>query len=263
MNYNDLINDERFQRWFQFEPKEVQYLKYSETTPSLIAAGHKITDVYYAFAEAHSSFGLAGLESYGPICSNDEVSVLYTKSHFLRTALIEYAICLDLSWQVIWAYIQPSSLEYLFNQKYKDMEKKCTRDNVKEQLDCLIAQKGTDYNVAIKLKKIFLDFDEDPDVEKFRTVYNSVKHHGVLHIDGLGCNNTEILFTINDKSFPMLHRKTYSIVDLEEMLKVYNDKFIVYMDSIVDLIIPDDYLDNRFELEDVFFTLKAINDIKR
>ena len=59
----------------------------------------------------------ANSENFGDLSGPNEISRLYTKTHFLTNALLEYAICLDISWQVVWAYIQPSSLEYLMKQK--------------------------------------------------------------------------------------------------------------------------------------------------
>ena len=82
----------------------------------------------------------AGVENFGYISSNDEFSKKYAKSHFLTYAVLEYSICLDVSWQVVWAYIQPSSLEYLMKNEYKEMEKECTRESVHSQLNCIISQ---------------------------------------------------------------------------------------------------------------------------
>lgn len=140
MNYDTIREDEDFHVWHSYAPKDSQYIRYAESDPSLIAAGFKISDVYYSFCNARCLLMDAGVENFGYISSNDEFSKKYAKSHFLTYAVLEYSICLDVSWQVVWAYIQPSSLEYLVKNEYKEMEKECTRESVHSQLNCIISQ---------------------------------------------------------------------------------------------------------------------------
>jgi len=118
---------------------DAQYVRYADSDPSIVAAGHKIEDVFYAFANARASFIDADSEDFGDISGPDDISRLYAKTHFLTYALMEYAICLDISWQVIWAFIQPASFDYLVHQKYKEMEKECTSENVHLQLNCAMS----------------------------------------------------------------------------------------------------------------------------
>lgn len=248
MDYDSFAKEDSFQEWFEYEPHDTQYLRYAKEDPSVIAAGFKIADVYSAFADAHATFLFAGSDDFGQISGKDEVSKLYAKSHFLRYALLEYAICLDLSWQVIWAYVQPASLDYLMNQKYKDMEKECTRDSLKAQLDCAIALHGTGITKAERLKEIFENFDNDSDVRELRRVYNTVKHQGTIHIEGLGLNDEHMMIVIGDDAPPMLHRESFSVEQIENLLFTYNEKFINYMNSIISLVIPEGYLDNKINL---------------
>lgn len=50
LNYDDIIRDSNFHEWKKYAPLDVQYLKYAESDPSLVAVGHKIEDVYQRFA---------------------------------------------------------------------------------------------------------------------------------------------------------------------------------------------------------------------
>jgi len=258
MDYNKFAKKDSFQQWFEYEPHDVQYLKYAKEDPSIIAAGYKISDVYSAFADAHATFLFAGSDDFGQIAGRDDISMLYAKSHFLRYALLEYAICLDLSWQVIWAYVQPASLEYLMNQKYKEMEKECTRESLRAQLECSISLHGVGLTKAKELKTLFENFDSDADVKELRRVYNIVKHQGTIHIEGLGLNEEHMMIVIGNNAPPMLHRESFSVEKLERLLLTYNDKFIEYMNSILSVIMPEDYLDNKINLDDAFNAVNGI-----
>ena len=91
-------------------------------------------DVYNAFANAKQSFRSAGYENYGNLCGDNEISKLYKKYHFLMCAIMEYNTCKDLSLQIVWAYILPSSLESLAQNQYRDTEKDCNSETVHKEL---------------------------------------------------------------------------------------------------------------------------------
>lgn len=259
MNYEDLTNDTAFLQWHKYEPMDIQYVRYAKTNPSVLASGHKINDVCYSFANARQSFRSAYYENYGDLSGNDEISKLYTKTHFLLNAVSEYALCLDLSWQVIWAYIQPASFEYLLNFKHQEMENECNRDNLCVQLNCAISQ-----NVikAEKLKAIMKDFDDDGDVMALRKLNNSIKHHGTIHFDGLGANFSEMMCSINGKSAKILSRKTYTIEEIEKLLFTYHIKFQSYFNSIINEIMPNDYFETKVSFTDYFDVLQDMNDVQ-
>ena len=164
MDYEVIRNDNDFHEWHSYAPIDTQYVKYADSEPSVVVAGHKIEDVYYCFANARASFMSAGVDNYGDISSDNEISKKYTKSHFLTYAVLEYAICLDISWKVIWAYIQPTSFEYLINRKYKEMEKECTSENLHLQLNCAISQRSAGFTQAERIKQFLINFEKDSDV---------------------------------------------------------------------------------------------------
>ena len=259
MTYEDLANDNAFHKWHKYEPLDVQYARFAENDPSVIAAGHKICDVYHAFANAKQSFMSANYQNYGDLCGNDEISKLYTKTHFLLNAISEYALCLDLSWQVVWAYIQPSSLEYLLKMEYKKMEKECDRDNLHAQLDCLIAQNNMK---AIKLKKHIEQFDNDENVMKLRTLNNSIKHHGTIHFDGLGENFSSMMVVVKGNKISTLSRKSYKVEEIENLLFEYHVKFQEYFNTIIDEIIPEEYLDNKISFGTFIEMMLEMNEVQ-
>lgn len=261
MDYNYLREDSDFHKWHKYAPLDTQYIKYAESNPSVITVGHKIDDVYQAYANARASFMFANSDNFGDISDPTELSRLYTKTHFLTNALIEYAICLDISWQVVWAYIQPASLEYLMKQKYKDMEKECTRDSVLAQLKCIISQNGFGVSVAQNLLDVVNGFDNDGDTLKLRSIYNGIKHQGIIHYEGLGANFTEISISLKGKMPPMLHRKSYSVDEIEELMFAYHKKFKIYMDTLIGIMIPDGYLDTTVKLDDAVAKIFKMNKV--
>lgn len=259
MIYEELTKDTSFLQWNKYEPMDIQYVRYAKTEPSIIASGHKINDVCCAFANARQSFRSAYYENYGDLSGDDEISKLYTKTHFLLNAVSEYALCLDLSWQVVWAYIQPASFEYLLNFRHKEMEDECDRDNLYVQLNCAISQ-----NVikAENLKSIVKGFDDDADVIALRRLNNSIKHHGTIHFDGLGANFSAMMCSINGKTAKILSRKTYTVEEIEELLFAYHTKFQNYFNSIINEIMPTDYLETKVLFADYFDILQDMNDVQ-
>ena len=259
MDYSKIIADESFFEWHGYAPMDAQYVKYADSYPSIVAAGHKIEDVFYAFANARASFIHANSDDFGDISSSDDTSKLYAKTRFLTCALMEYAICLDIGWQVIWAYIQPASFDYLVHQKYKEMEKECTNENVHLQLNCAISQGGAGVVIAEKLKQLLTEFENDEDVLKLRALYNSIKHHGTIHFEGLGAKNDTMFLNLNGRSTPVLSRKTYKVEDLEELLFAYHFKFESFFNSLIAAIMPKDYKESKVPLADYLNTLLKMN----
>lgn len=256
MNYEELREYNAFHKWGDYAPLDVQYARYAETNPSIIAAGFKIQDVYYAYANARDTFMHANSKNFGDISDESEFSRLCTKTHFLTNAILEYAITLDLSWQVVWAYIQPASLEYLMKRNYLEMEKHCNRESLLAQLDCVISQHGYGLSQANALRQIMKEFDDDNDVKNLRSIYNKIKHQGTICFKGIGENYKTLMFSINGKTPPVLYRPEYTIEKIEDILFKYHFKFAAYFDKIISEIIPDDYLNKKMGFIDC---LNAIN----
>lgn len=264
MNIQDLKMETRHNNWHLYEPLDAQYVRYIKENPSVLAAGHKINDVYHAFCDARGSLMSANYENYGDLCANDDFSRLYIKSKFLKFALIDYAICLDLSWQVIWAYIQPGSFAYLVNQNYKEMEKWCNNETVHSQLNCAISQyKVCDEQYegeceAVKIKEILIKFESENTVRKVRIIYNSLKHRGTLLFDGVVGENMNKFYLDNSVELP-LQREIYMSEEIQELLLEYHDKFVNYFNELISIIMPDDYMVNKTGIIDHMMIVSEIS----
>lgn len=239
MTYEEISKDGDYHEWFKYEPHDSQYVRFCESNPSAIAAGYKIADVYHSFCMAKASL-LYTLESnYGDLArKEDSFSNLFVKAMFIQNAIFQYAICEDLSWQVVWAYILPSDIEYLMKNEYEKMTKECNRDNLLEQLNCAISQKVLK---AERIKDIVSNFDNDEDVMKFRTLYNYLKHRGNIHIEGLGNQDEYLMTMVNGKMIKIPSRETYSLEELQEMAWKYHQKFKNYFSNLIAEIMPANF----------------------
>lgn len=266
MDYNLLTQETGFHEWSKFEPGDTDYTKYGENNPSIIAAAHKIVDVYYGFANACHDFLSVSYKDYGDLIADTTYGRLHVKTHFLLNVILEYSICLDLSWQVIWAYVQPSSFEYLAKNKYKEMEKECDRDNLLAQLDCLISQnKNLDSPEKVKienLKKAMTDFDKNENTMKLRSLYNSIKHRGTIHFIGFGNNNKTMKTKLDNRGISILSREEYTIEEIENILFTYHKNFQSYMDKLIAEIIPDDYMNKKVKIIDYANTIIKMDAIQ-
>lgn len=48
----------------------------------------------------------------------------------------------------------------------------------------------------------------------------------------------------------MLHRDSYKVEDIENMLFEYHEKFQIYMNKLIQIMIPDGYLENKMSFTD-------------
>lgn len=248
MDYEEIVKNDEFHRWFDYIPHDVQYMKYAETNPSAVAAGFMIGEVYHTFAYARASLMFSLEKDYGDLAKQtDELSMLTIKSILIQNVISQYSICEDLSWQVIWAYILPSDIQYLMNNEYEKMGKECNRDNLIAQLDCGIGQHNL---TAQKLKNILTSFDNDEEVMNFRTLNNYLKHRGTIHIKGLGNDDNSLMFSIEGRPISIRAHKTYELEELQKMAWTYHKKFEKYFNEIIETIMPDDYLETKISFVD-------------
>lgn len=246
LSYNLISKDDSFHDWFKYQPHDVQYLRYAKQNPSLVAAGFKVGDLYSAFAYAHSALMFSLEKDYGMLAKSEE-SIGLVQYMFVRDSILNYAICEDLSWQVVWAYIQPANIQYLMKDGYSKLAKDCNRENLLKQLECAISQLHTQ---ADRLKSIIKEFDNDLDVKDFRKLYNFIKHRGDIHVEGLDSQDESLMFNVNGQNIKMLSRDSYSMNSLRDDAWNYNCKFENYFNKLLKEIFPEDYLDNMINLSE-------------
>lgn len=262
MKYEEIARHNGFHKWFDYIPHDAQYMKYAENNPSAVAAGFMIGEVYHAFSYARASLMFSLENNYGDLAKQtDDLAMLTVRYIFVQNMIMQYAICEDLSWQVIWAYILPADIQYLMKNEYEKMTKECNRDNLLAQLNCGIGQHNL---TAEKLKNILTSFDNDEEVMKFRTLNNYLKHRGNIHIQGLGNDDNSLMFAIDGCPVSIRAHESYKLEELQDMAWAYHKKFEKYFNEIIDTIMPSDYLDTTISFVDgvnaVIKMCKAQND---
>lgn len=229
--------------WGKYDPNSVRIAKFYEKDLSQLAAGRKVVDTYHAFVTGRASLYFSCEEHFGDLAKDDDgFTKMFIKSLFVRNAILQFGLSLDLSWQAVWAYIYPSSVKDFLLDNYEKHEKDCNRDNLIAQLDCCISQGCMD---AENLKDIVKDFDNDENTKKLRTLYNYIKHRGDIFIKGLGENLKNQGILINGESLPVLSRQEYKLDELQLITYNYAIAFMEYFQKIVDIIISEEYRENN------------------
>lgn len=138
------------------------------------------------------------------------------------------------------------------------MEKECTRDSILEQLKCIISQRGVGIVKAQRLLDIVNEFDNMENTLKLRSLYNKMKHQGTIHYQGLGLNDYEMMFEVDGKRPPMLHRLSYAPEDVEDLLFSYHEAFKSYMESLISEIFPADFMDGKMDCAEALASMFTV-----
>lgn len=232
-----------------YRPFEPQYSRYLEA-PEIIAAGYKITDVYTAICQARIHLSYYECDDFGELAPKDhDISMKWARSQMCIDALIYYNICIDLSWQVTWAFYQATSMEYLFQNKYEGMSKECTLEAINTLLEYRIKTEPIpNSTVAKDIRNTINSFMNNSLTEEIRTSYNYIKHRGGYYIPGLGENNKHLLFSLAGKKLPVLSRPEMDMEGMYVKLLLFDVEFIKYFESIINKLMPNDYMDSNIDL---------------
>ncbi|MFE6076926.1 hypothetical protein ACFVQB_20910 [Paenibacillus sp. NPDC057886] len=242
MNALDLYSKEDVHHWLKYSPKDPQYLKFS---PNILAAGFKIVDVYHSFCYGRQSLLFIESKDYGELVfpKDDNISTLSLRANFLLNALAFYNYCIDISWQVSWFFYGDYGRDIIEdNSKFAKASTKCTFDELNYILT--LAR-------DIKSRNIYREFFNHKLTVDLREKYNLVKHRGSLHFKGLGIQYENIGIRINGETPKMLTNEVVEVDLLKDQLIKFDIMFKRYFDSLIRGIMPSDYLDNNYTLDDI------------
>ncbi len=228
--------------WAGYEPDENQYAKYYRA-PEVLAAAHKIIDVYWMLhsARAHLDYYSAG--NLGDIVPDmSEKNVLFAKSLFCFDALMQYAICVDLSWQVVWAFYQATSMEYLLQNRYEEMSENCSYESINVLLNERVAYPSPQAGTAGEVKALINSFLNEELSVQVRQKYNYIKHRGKYFIEGLGEGDRCLMFRADGKDIPVLCRQEVDILSIFKQLILFDVQFVRYFEKLIKKMIPDDFI---------------------
>lgn len=210
--------------------------KYGLYSTNIIFACNKIVDIYQTCCAARANLNYMNSRDYGDL-ARDDISKLYIKTLFLQNALFYYNFSVDLSWQIIWLHYDPFITDKIPNNKlYEKCIKNCNYENLRLRLT--LAR-------DIKMRKYYLEsFYNNPLFREIRELYNFIKHRGAVYFPGLGLNDTKMSFSICDYNVPMVSRRVVKIEELSRKLIEFDNIFVKYLLDIIDILIPDDYLNS-------------------
>lgn len=238
----ELYNTEGVHHWLNYSPDSLQYLKFP---PSILAAGFKIVDVYHSFCYGRQSLLFIEAKDYGGLVypKGDTLGTISLQANFLLNALAFYNYCIDISWQVCWFYYGDYGWDIIEDQsKFSKASTKCTFDELNYILT--LAR-------DIKSRNIYREFFNDNLTVELRGKYNLVKHRGSLHFEGLGVQYENIGIRINGETPKMLVNEVVNIDRLKDKLIEFDIMFKRYFDSLIKGIMPSDYLNTNYTLEDI------------
>lgn len=217
--------------------------KYGLYPTNIIFSCHKITDVYQTCSIARVNLHYMDSEDFGEL-AKDDISKLFVNTMFLQNALLYYNFSIDLSWQIIWLYYDPFINNKMPNSKlFEECIKECDYENLRLRLT--LAR-------DIKLRKYYLEpFFNNPTVKEIRELYNFIKHRGTVHFPGLGLNDTKMAFSINEYCAPLVSRRTIDIKELKEKLIEFDKLFVKYLLDVINILIPDNYLNQSSTLDSI------------
>ena len=231
--------------WFEYFPNELIIDKY---TANQIMSLEKIKDVYHSLTYGRLCVDNLFVENYGDLIDEDENGLgrIVIKSTIMNNCLSYYNYCIDYSWQVLWLYYNTVDKSY-FNSmdKYIEFMEKC---NLKKLKKLLIDKEEK------QLCKHIEAFFNNNKVKTIRKKYNTIKHRGFYHIEGLGENYKESIISIDGKRLPLLHREELDLNKLKEELIEFDNLFVKYFEVIIDKVVPSEIKDGscrEMTLEDV------------
>ncbi|MBR3468210.1 MAG: hypothetical protein IKH28_00700 [Lachnospiraceae bacterium] len=240
MDYLALSKDDGFQKWFDYQPKDLQISKYKNVDGKTIVTALKILDVYNAFSNARFSFLSAGQDDCGKLCEKNDAGKLFVKAHFLIVAIMEYNICWDLSMQVIWAYMHDKSYEELTKGDFLKFEKSCKGKTFEGKMSNAIKKGRSDLK---KVKRLYEKYNKKTPVKDINKLCNYIKHNGTLYFTEFDDNFEKMYRSVNYKAINSLPRISYSFSDIEDKLFEFHNVFQRYFNKLIEMVIPSDYFD--------------------
>lgn len=236
--------------WSKYNPYESQYYKFE---PFIVAAGHKIVEVYQTFCTARNSLTYLDVENYGELISkHDEIHLAFIRSSFIQNALVFYNICIDLSWQVIWLFYDNSGYDLIYKNRYMESSKECDFKSLTVRLSYMrsLADTAMDKDNIIMLNDHMVKFFNNILALKVRNKYNYLKHRGAYYYDGLGMNDSNLGFVVNGFTPKMITREELDINDWVDTLISFDILFKEYFEFIIWHIMPEEYLNPSFNFID-------------
>lgn len=231
--------------WSKYQPTDMHYLN-SDHDIGIIASASKVFDIHYIFAMARINLDIYKDDDYIDDYKEDTNTHKFMKTMTLLNALSYYNYALDHSWQVIYLYCaNKNNLELIYDNLYKETLRDCSLNKVNELLNIAIKlAEDRKKDDIIYVKQLTNNFFNNDNTVYIRELYNHLKHRGMIHTYGLGENNINLPFSIENFRPRKLPIVEIIQEDLYEKLTQYHNDFVFYLDEIIDRIIPNKFIED-------------------
>lgn len=247
--YKDLI----LPVWNKYFPKDLDY--YSNLDRQDLLSRFKLEQIYQNFCIGRANYIFAHPKTnYGGMINEDENNE-WLRKMLLQNALIYYNTCIDFSWELIAFYYLPKNeLEFNITEEERkkieseiDKDELITRLNMEESI--LI---GKEKEIVKKIKKLVLEYMENPLTKRLRKDYNDLKHNRTMDILDLHKNS----FKQFESKCKELHVGPLKLIDFnidyyEEKLKEFNNSLYYYIEKLVELLIRPNYRKTKYSFEEI------------
>ena len=204
---------------------------------SVLYSAHKLSEIYSVYCVARSNLHYLDNQDYGHF-AKEELGIKFVRMQLLMNAIHYYNILVDLSWQLVWFSIRSDLNNTILTSKtYMDIARECNFEILKYNLTLLKDFKMRD--------KILNDFFNDSLVREIREKWNYLKHRGTYYFAGLGQNPSWMMVGFNDMRTPIVNRPDVDIDELKELLVSFDKKYFKYIEHIMSVVFPKDFLSNR------------------
>lgn len=231
-------------KWFSYFPDELNICRYGANQ---IMSLEKIKDVYHSLSYGRLCLDNLFETNYGGLIDDDESGLgrAVIRSTIMNNCLSYYNYCIDYSWQVLWLYYSDMN-ESLLNdmESYIAFMERCKL----ARLNPLLTSQG-EQTIHSHIN-VFFNREE---VRRLRRKYNTVKHRGFYHIEGLGENYKESAISVNGERLPLLHREKIDLNELRQELIEFDNLFVEYFEVIIDKVVPREIKDGTVRERTMIF----------
>lgn len=247
--YKDLILPD----WSEYFSKELDY--YSNIDRQDLISRFKLKQIYQNFCIGRANYIFAHPKTnYGRMIIEGENNE-WLRKMLLQNALIYYNTCIDFSWELIAFYYFPKN-ELEFNIKEEERNKieseinkdeLITRLNMKEDI-----LTGKEKELVKKIKKLVLEYMEEPLTKRLRKDYNDLKHNRTMDILDLYKNSFEQFESkCKELNVGPLKLIDFNIDYYEEKLKEFNNSLNDYIEKLLKLLIKPNYKESKYSLGEI------------
>jgi len=254
-----------YHEWSKIHPDELQSRVYESF---IDAAALKVFDIYRAFCYFNTSLELYSTDNLGDYKIPDKEVRLFIKGMFVFNALFYINVCRDYMWQMLYCFCQYDSEEAYDHKKLEEIfEKEDLQNTLNELLKKLLnLATGTAKNAISQIIKVKSRIENNYANEyKITEKCNYIKHRGMYKIIGLDINDKTAFEQLGIKvridlfdqgqiecdPKRLMYKEEINVEEIYKQLIDFKKKFIEDFDELIRLVIPNNYIHQNGDFQDI------------